>query len=271
MSSSTLRLVVVLYRTPLRTVRPFLRQLEALALPVKTLLSVTINRDRDERPRLRRCTMLAQGLVLEVTTKSNSSGVAGAYQFEIARSRQSDILLLLDADSCFSDGYLSYVASLRDRLCAETAFACPDLRAGKMRVSPYRLEGVVPIVWPTSCALPAAVRLSHHWGVINAGLAGAAHSFARVDGFDPRIGVDMSDVAWSIAAGKAGVTCFVHGQPQAHDLSMVRGGFSTERLWRYTRAAWRIARVNRDPVGFLRLGARGLRAWLRRRQVLYAA
>lgn len=266
MQEPALCLIVVLYRSPLRTVRALVRQLAGASLPLPLLLSVTINRDRDEAARLRRRARLPQGLALEVSTNSNRSGVAGAYRHAMARREASDLLVLLDADSSPTHDYLSFVASRHAQLRAQLVFVCPDLRDADMRVSPYWLAGVVPRVWPADRALPGALQLGRPWGVVNAGLAGTAGAFARIDGFDPRIGLDMSDVAWSIAAGKKGATCIVHPQPQAHALSMRSGGFSTERLQRYALAVWRLALAQRDPLGFARLSARGLHAWWRRRK-----
>lgn len=266
MQEPALCLIVVLYRAPLRAVRPLVQQLAGASLPLPLLLSVTINRDCDDAPRLRRCARLPQGFALEVSTNSNRTGVAGAYRHAMSRRQESDLVLLLDADSSPTNDYLSFVASLHRQLRASIAFACPDLRDADMRVSPYRLAGVVPRVWPAYRALPGVLQLGRPWGVVNAGLAGTAGAFATVDGFDLRIGLDMSDVAWSIAAGKKGATCIVHPPPQAHALSMRSGGFSTERAKRYAVAIWRLAFAHRDPLGLLRLSARGLRAWLRRRR-----
>jgi hypothetical protein len=261
-----LRLVVVLYRTPLRTTRALLRQVSNSAIPGPVLLSVAINRDREEPTRLRRRLRLQEGLTIEVTTLSNHGGVAGAYRHAIADSRRDDVLLLLDADSSPSSDYLRHVSCLRGNAESKVEFTCPDLRAGGMRVSPYWLDGIVPRVWPADRALPSPLQLGHPWGVVNAGLAGTAGAFASVDGFDLRIGLDMSDVAWSIAAGKKGATCTVHPTPQAHALSMRSGGFSTERAKRYVAAIWRMAVAHRDPLGLARLIVRGLHAWLRRRK-----
>jgi GT2 family glycosyltransferase len=262
-SASVLRIVVVLYRQRLRHVRALLRLLTAAELPAHLIVSVVINRDvlRTARSRVRRLS-LQSGLAVEVCYQHNAGGVAAAYKFVIGSASPDDILILLDGDSRPQPEYFRRICELRSVLVADLVFACPHMFSDAMRISPYRLRGIVPVVLSGELS-DARLAFAAGFGVINCCLSGSARAFREVDGFRDDLGLDLSDVAWSRAAARRDAKIVLLPLSVAHDLSMRSRGFSRARLRRYLLACWRLGHDSRDYAGSLRLAMRGLRAaWI---------
>jgi GT2 family glycosyltransferase len=259
-STPVLRIVVVLYRQRLRHIRGLLRHLTAAELPAELILDVIINRDvlRTARSRVRRLS-LRPGLALEVCCQRNAGGVAAAYNFVLGRADADDVLILLDGDSRPPPEYFSRICELRGLLRSSLVFACPQMFSGALRISPYRLRGIAPVVL-SGALLDARLPFGDGFGVINCCLSGSVRAFREVDGFRERLGLDLSDVAWSRAAARHDAQIVLLPLSVPHDLSMRSQGFSRARLRRYLVACWRLARDSSDYAGLLRLAMRGLRA-----------
>jgi GT2 family glycosyltransferase len=257
MTAPGLRIVIVLYRCRLRQLRPLVDQIERLRLPTQVVLSVVINRDNHPtEPALRRRLAMAAGWI-EIFVKDNATGVTGAYNHFIRQGAPDDLIVLLDADGVIPDEYLRAIWAHRDTLLSRLGFIGPELFAGNLRVSPYRLHRTVPV--PIAGPVTTPLRFEDGFGVINSCLAGSVESFRTVNGFSERIALDLSDVAWSIAAAGRQAQLHVVGR-QAHDLSMIASGFTWRRLGKYLLASWRLACRTRDPIGLIRLSLRGVLA-----------
>jgi hypothetical protein len=254
------RFVVVLYRARLRRIRPLLAQIERSPLLRGALVDVVLNRDELRRaPARLRHVCRAPAWSVEVAVQGNERGVAGAYNHAIARAHDDELVVLLDSDSVLSQAYLDALLLCRGGDAGTLRFFAPDLFDGALRVSPYRLRRTVPV--PIAGPLPARVlKFADGLGVINAGLAGRAAAFRTVRGFDERIGLDLSDVAWSLSAAGCGAEVEVVGEAQPHALSMASGRFGGRRLKKYIGACLRLALGRGDAVGFVQLVLRGLRA-----------
>jgi GT2 family glycosyltransferase len=257
---AVLRIVVVLHRARLSTLRPLLAELSGVTADADVNLNIVINRDglTSREGRLKR---LRIGPVsLELMYQHNRYGVAGAYNSVMRRAGADDILVLLDADSRPGSRYFAEVCSLGSRLLSSLSFATVESFSHEMRISPYRLNGTVPrpIAEPIDRERPLS--FAGGIGVINSGLAGSVASFRAVDGFSDRIPLDLSDVAWSIEAARKGATLILLSMSRSHDLSIRSRGFGIRRLAKYLVACWRLAERTGDAAGSLRLMLRGLRA-----------
>jgi len=258
---SVLRVVVVLYRSRLRTVRSVLEAIAAAKIDAPVVVNVVVNRDRSEwRRSAPRRLRVADRVAMEVWLQDNHGGVASAYNFVIARGDPADVMIILDADSRMPPDYFTEVWSLRESLRAGLAFASPELFSGSLRISPYRLAGIVPGAIEGPLARGQPLRFASGIGVINAGLAGAISAFRRIDGFSARIGLDLSDVAWSLQAARAQAELTLLSTNHTHHLSIRTRGFGLPRLRKYLGACWRLATDTRDFRGGLRLMSRGVRA-----------
>jgi GT2 family glycosyltransferase len=257
---AVLRIVVVLHRARFSTLRPLLAELRGVAAEADVLLSIVINRDDLTRRegRLRRASV--DGVSLELMYQHNRYGVAGAYNSVLRRAGPDEVLVLLDADSRLDARYFAELSSIRSRLLSSFSFATVESFSDEMRISPYRLKRTVPcpITGPVDREIP--LRFAEGVGVINSGLAGSVTSFRTVDGFSDRIPLDLSDVAWSIEAGRKGATLILLPMSRSHDLSIRSRGFGVRRLVGYLTACWRLAERTGDAAGSLRLMLRGLRA-----------
>jgi len=260
-----LSLVVVLYRSPLRRLRGLLAQVEEVDLGVTLAMTVVINQDGVRAARRRRRIVIgSRPVTIDIVRHDNKSGVAGAYRFALAEAASDDIIVLLDADTKLDGRFFESVVANMDTLRSGTVFLVPDQYSAGIRVSPYRLQGLVPkpVMWRLQSEM---LRFEDGWGVINSGLAGTVESFRRVDGFDDRIGLDLSDVRWSLAAARNGARLLVTDCRYEHSLSMLSGTFGWRRLRKYLVACCRLGVVKRDITGALRLMVRGLRAYARSR------
>ncbi len=259
--ASLLRIVVVLYQVPLRSLRPLLEDLRAASVGLDAVVTVVSNRDDIvDRVRSPRAVQLGQGLRLEAVYQHNRYGVAGAYNYAIQRAAPEDLLILLDGDARLGGRYFSEVASRRTRLATGICFATLEQFSGRMRVSPYAMVGSVPRPIDGTLAGPI-LKFADGVGVINSGLAGSVASFRAVDGFSSDMPLDLSDVVWSREAARKRAELLLLPMRHSHDLSMQSAGFSAQRLGKYLVACWRITQKTGDVMGGLRLTMRGLRAF----------
>ncbi len=258
-----LRVVVVLYRSRLRVIRALVERLEAASLAMPVTLTVVINRDVPAPSRRPRCLSLSGGNVqVEVAILANRAGVAGAYNFVIRRAEAEDILILLDSDSSAGADFFQHVVENSAALRSGVLFTTPDQRSCGVRVSPYRLGGIVPEL--ENALLPSGLlQFQEGWGVINSALAGSIGSFRTVDGFDEEVGLDLSDVVWSLRAARRAASLLIAPVVLSHELSMLNGAFSLRRLRTYLRACWRVGRMEHNWWGAFRLAIRGVRASLK--------
>jgi rhamnosyltransferase len=255
-----LRIVVVLYRQRLRSVRGLLQLLAAAGVPAGVIVHVVINRDELRRARTRvHRLQLQPELSVEVCYQQNVGGVAAAYNLVIGTAGSEDILIILDGDSRPPREYFRQIWELRGTLLSRRAFACPQMFSRSMRISPYRLHGIAPIVLQGELS-DTQLAFADGVGVINCCLSGSIRAFREVDGFREQLGLDLSDVAWSLAAAQRDAQLLLLPISVPHDLSMRSQGFSRPRLQRYLVACWRLARERRDYAGYMRLALRGLRA-----------
>ena len=263
MSTQVLRIVLVLYRQRLRHVRGLLRLLTVSRVPAPLVVSVVINRDVLRTPRSRvRQLSLQPDLAVEVCYQHNAGGVAAAYNFVIGAASPNDILVILDGDSRPPPEYFRQIWDQRGALLSNLAFACPQMLSNAMRISPYRLRGIVPTVLSGDLS-GASLAFAGGFGVINCCLSGSIRAFREIDGFREHLCLDLSDVAWSMAAARRDAKIVLLPISVEHDLSMRSHGFSRARLRRYLVACWRLARDSGEYAGWVRLVLRGLRAaWI---------
>jgi GT2 family glycosyltransferase len=261
MISAVLRVVVVLYRSRLKTIRPVLEAIAAARIGAPVIVSVIINRDDLGRgPRKSRRVRMDANLALEVTSQDNEGGVANAYNFVIERGLPTDVIILLDADSRLPAAYFSEVWALRERLSAALLFVAPELYSDSLRVSPYRLSGLVPFAIDGELDRERPMKFSSGIGVINAGLAGSIRSFRQISGFSRQIGLDLSDVAWSLRAAQHQAELLLLSIRHTHHLSIRTRGFGFRRLQKYLTACLRLSRETGEYYSGFRLAARGLKA-----------
>jgi GT2 family glycosyltransferase len=268
MNDATLRIVVVLYRSRIRTLRPLIDSIAKASIPAPVEVNVVINRDDLSGPmdRVRRVE-IAPGILLAVRRQGNAGGVAAAYNLVLRHAAAADIFVLLDADGRMPPSYFSEVWTRRAEMREGLNFLCPELYSGNLRISPFQLSGIVPFAIEGKLEHRAGLRFADGIGVINSGLAGSVSSFQRIDGFSPDIGLDLSDIAWSLAAARRAATLSVLDIIRQHDLSIRSGGFTLRRLRKYLVACWRFGLQHRNALGGLRLAARGFRAFHTRRSV----
>lgn len=262
-----LRVVVVLYRSRLRTLRSLLNALAAANIESPVVVGVVINRDNLRwRRREPRRVSVAAGTAMEICFQDNAGGVASAYNLVIERGEPSDVMIILDADSHLPAAYFAEVWAHRATLRAGLAFVSPELISGSLRISPYRLAGMVPFAIEGELLRSQPLPFASGIGVINAGLAGSINAFRHVNGFSRHIGLDLSDIAWSLQAGRCQAGLTLLSTTHSHHLSIRSKGFGLRRLRRYLAACWRLAVQTRDVYGGLRLALRGLRALRWQRQ-----
>jgi GT2 family glycosyltransferase len=255
-----IRIVVVLYRNPVRNVRPLMEIISKS--PLRLMSEVCIVRNRDGLvSRATRRSINIRGIACSIYDSPNKLGVAGAYNLIMSISCDQDVLVLLDADAVLPQAFVNAIEENLPSVINERAFLVPNLHCNAIRVSPYRMSGIVPTV-VTGELLPGPFLFAEGWGVINSGLVGSVAAFRAVNGFDPKIGLDLSDVYWSKQAARAQASCRLLDVSFAHNLSILSKNFGIRRFRGYSLAAWRLFLKEWDAIGFARLLIRGARAFL---------